>query len=251
MDNDLIKVLIVDDEKEARQLLIHYLKRMPHIIGTIEESENVEDAVYKTISFMPDLILLDILMPGRKGTELMELVEKRELPSHVVVISGSEEPAISAIKSGVYDFLLKPVKKEELEGVINKFLGKRNAGPGKKLSLALQKIDNKQRIRLSTTNSHILFDPDEIVYCEAYGAYTFIYTENGEKELSNNYLGMIEKSFSGLRFFRISRSYLINRDKLLEINRPESTCILASGDKKIKIKGSWKSLKILSELDVE
>ena len=248
MDSDLLKVLIVDDEKDARHLICHYLKSIPHI-GAIEESENVEDALFKTISFAPDLIFLDIMMPGRNGTELMELIEKRELPSHVVVVSGAEDWAISAIKNSVYDFFLKPAKKEDLERFINKFLEKRNAGVDKNLNHILTTIDDGQKIRLSSINSYVLVDPREIVYCEAEGSYTHLYLENGTREMANSYLGMIEKRFSGLQFFRISRSYLINLNKLLKINRGDDTCILVAGKKKIKIKGSKKQLKILSELD--
>jgi len=248
MDSDLLKVLIVDDDKDARHLICHYLKSIPHI-GAIEESENVEDALFKTISFAPDLIFLDIMMPGRNGTELMELIEKRELPSHVVVVSGAEDWAISAIKNSVYDFFLKPAKKEDLERFINKFLEKRNAGVDKNLNHILTTIDDGQKIRLSSINSYVLVDPLEIVYCEAEGSYTHLYLENGTREMANSYLGMIEKRFSGLRFFRISRSYLINLNKLLKINRGDDTCILVAGKKKIKIKGSKKQLKILSELD--
>ena len=248
MDSDLLKVLIVDDDKDARHLICHYLKSIPHI-GAIEESENVEDALFKTISFAPDLIFLDIMMPGRNGTELMELIEKRELPSHVVVVSGAEDWAISAIKNSVYDFFLKPAKKEDLERFINKFLEKRNAGVDKNLNHILTTIDDGQKIRLSSINSYVLVDPLEIVYCEAEGSYTHLYLENGTREMANSYLGMIEKRFSGLQFFRISRSYLINLNKLLKINRGDDTCILVAGKKKIKIKGSKKQLKILSELD--
>jgi len=250
MDSDTLKVLIVDDEKDARLLIRHYLKSIPQV-GTIEESENVEDALFKTVYFGPDLIFLDIMMPGRNGAELMELIEKRKLPSHVVVVSGVENSAISAIKNGVYDFILKPVSKENLKKFIDKFMEKRDAGLDEKLTRILKQIDDGQKIRLSSINSYVLINPDEIVYCEAEGSYTNIYLENGTKELANNYLGMIEKSLSGLRFFRLSRSYLINLNRLLKINRGDYTCILAAGKKKIRIKGSKKQLRILSELDFE
>lgn len=250
MDNDLLKVLIVDDEKDARHLIRHYLKSNPHI-GAIEESENVEDALLKTISFAPDLVFLDILMPGRNGTELMEFIKERKLPSHVVVVSGNEDSAISAIKNNVYDYFLKPFKPEDLEKFITKFLEKRNVSIDQKLMGILKKIDDGQRMRLSTTNSYVLIDPADIVYCEADGSYTNLYLENGTRETANNYLGMVEKRLSVHRFFRVSRSYLINLNKLLNINRGDCTCMLVCGKKKIKIKGSKKQLKILSEMDLE
>jgi DNA-binding LytR/AlgR family response regulator len=181
----------------------------------------------------------------------MELIKKRELPSHVVVVSGAEDSAISAIKNNVYDYFLKPVKIEDLEKFINKFLEKRNVSLDEKLIGILKKIDDGQKMRLSTTNSYVLIDPADIVYCEADGSYTNLYLENGTRETANNYLGMIEKRLSVQRFFRVSRSYLINLNKLLKINRGDCTCMLVCGKKKIKIKGSKKQLKILSEMDLE
>lgn len=245
MDSGLLKVLIVDDEKDARHLIRHYLQNISQV-RAIEESDNVEEALFKTISFAPDLIFLDIIMPGRSGIELMELIEKRQLPTHIVVVSGAEDYVIRAIKSSVYDFLLKPAKKEDIEKSIDKFLKKRNAAVNRN-----EMVDERLKIRLSSINNYVLIDPNEIVYCEAEGSYTCFHMEDGTKETANSYLGMIEQRFSALRFFRISRSYLINLNKLLKINRGDCTCILISNKKKIKIRGSKKQLKLLSELDFE
>lgn len=250
MDKKRLKVLIVDDEKDARHLIRHYLKGIPRI-ALIEEAANVEEALFKVIHFAPDLIFLDILMSGRDGTELLELLKKKELHCHVVVVSGAEDSAISAIKNNVYEFLLKPVKKEDIEKVIDNFLNKINVSLDEKLIRILKEMDDGLKISLSSTNSYIIIDPVDIVYCEAYGAYTILYLENGTKEIANNYLGMIENKLSDRRFYRVSRSYMINLDKLLKINTSDHTCTLVYGKKKIKIKGSEKRLKILSEMDFE
>ncbi|MGV8091463.1 MAG: LytR/AlgR family response regulator transcription factor [Mangrovibacterium sp.] len=250
MDKDRLKVLIVDDEKDARHLIRHYLKDIPQI-ALIEEAANVEDALFKVIHFTPDLIFLDILMPGRDGTELMELLKKRELHCYVVVVSGTEDSAILAIKNNVYEFLLKPVKKEDIEKSIDNFLKKSNVSLKEKLLWILKEMDDGLKISISSSNSYILVDPVDIVYCEAYGPYTTLHLENGTTEIANNYLGMLEKNLSDKRFYRISRSYLINLNKLLKINIGDYTCTLVCSKKKIKIKGTKKQLKILSEMDFE
>jgi len=250
MDRDHLKVLIVDDETEARRLIWHYLKSIPNI-AIIEESASVDEALFKIISFAPDLIFLDMMMPGRSGVELLELIEKRKLLCHIVIVSGAEDAAISAIKNNIYDFILKPFKKEDIKKFIDQFLKKRRAGIEEKLSRILKKMDHDEKIRLNFTHSYVLINPSEIVYCEADGSYTTLHMENGEKEMANHYLGIVEKKLLGRQFFRISRSFLINLDKLFKINRGDQTCTLVCGKERIKIKGSKKQLKILSEMDFE
>ncbi len=249
MDSNLLKVLIVDDEKDARRLIRFYLENIPDI-GLIEESETIEDALFKTFRIAPDLIFLNILMPGGDGAELLELIEKRKLNSHIVV-SGTEESAIRAIKNHLYEFLLSPVKQEDITGFIAKFLEQRKASLNEKMINILTRIDDGQKIRLSSTNSYVIIAPSDIVYCEAEGSYTVLYMENGTKEIVNNYLGSIEKNLSGRRFFRIGRSYLINLDKLSKINRGDHTCTLEFRDRKVKMKVSRTQIKILSEMDFE
>ncbi len=123
MEGEDLKVLIVDDEEPSRRLLRHHLKKMPEV-RVIEESPSVENALFKIMEFAPDILFLDIVMPGRNGTELMELLRDKEMNCHVVVVSGAEESAILAIKNSVYDFLLKPFLKEDLETVMRRYLKK-------------------------------------------------------------------------------------------------------------------------------
>jgi len=250
MERNGIKVLIVDDEKDARRLISRYLKGNPDI-EAVEESPGVEDALFKVVSMSPDLIFLDMMMPGRNGTELMELLKKRGLDCHVVVISGDRDSAIGAIKNNVYDFLLKPVSKEDIKKVIDKFLAKKTVSFDQKLTRVLENLDDGKVIRLSTTTSHVVINPVEIVYCKAEGSYTTIYLEDGRKEMANDNLGMFEKKLPGMPFYRVSRSYLINLHKLAKIDKADRSCILICGKKKIRIQGAKKQLKILSEMDFE
>lgn len=249
MERNRLKVLIVDDEKDASHLLLNYLKGIPHI-AAVEESASIEDALFKTMSLSPDMIFLDMAISGQKGTEFMKALVKSELSCHLVIVSGDRNAAIPAIKNNVYDFLLKPVKKENIEKIIDKFLKKKQNRFDKKLTWLLKEVDSGQ-IRISSTNNHILIDPVDIVYCEADGAYTTIYLENGTREIANTYLGILEKKLSSTRFFRISRSYLINLERLSKIDKNDYTCILTNGKKKIKLPGSMKLLKILCEMDLE
>ncbi len=248
MKKSKLRALIVDDEVEARELLHFYLMKNPGI-SEIEEAVSAEDALFKYFDFMPDIIFLDIVMPERNGMKLVELFKKRELNSIIVIVSGLKEAAIKAIKNNVYDFILKPIKEEELNRIIDKYRLNKSTNLDKKLNKILNNVDEHKRIKISSTFNHTIVSPKEILYCEADGSYTNIYLDDGRMEVANNYLGQLEKMLSNQHFFRIRRSLLINLNKLKYINTSENSCTLTINRKDIKLYGSKKRVRELCEMD--
>ncbi|MGE4587285.1 MAG: LytR/AlgR family response regulator transcription factor [Mangrovibacterium sp.] len=248
MENDRINTLVVDNDAGTRRLLYHYLQDIPDI-QLAGEATCAQDALFSIMELRPQLVFMNPVIPGHSGIKLTEMLKKNRLSCHVIFISDDEKQVISAIKNNVYDFLLKPLKKEDVALAISRFREQQNSRPEKKLSRIFGELGSKQKLRLSSTNSHVLIDPEDIVYCEAEGSYTSIYLDNGNRELSNNYLGMIARNLPKPNFYRISRTYLINLNKLIRVNKPTSTCILQSGRKKIRLHGSRKQLKLLCETE--
>lgn len=250
MKKNNIKTLIVDDEQDARDILRYYLSDIPAVVE-IEEASNVEEALYKYIDFSPDIVFLDIMMPGRNGADLIELLKRKEPNCHIIIVSGQKDAAIMAIQNNIYDFILKPVKFETLVEKVDKYQHMIEASIEEKFKKVLNKVDQGTKLKISSTNSHILVDPSDILYCEADGSYTVLVMNNGMKELANTYLGKIEKVLSEQRFFRISRSVLINLEKLSHVNKTENSCMLIGNDFDVTLCGSKKQIKILCEMDLE
>lgn len=244
-----LSVLIVDDEQDARDILRYFLEKIP-LIGRIEDASNSDEALFKYLEMKPDLVLLDIVMPGgRDGGELIELFKGKDPDCNIIIVSSHKDSAIMAIQNGIYDFILKPVQLKVLREKIANYHGQKPSIENK-IQKALNDVDNGPKLRISSTNDHILVDPSEILYIEADGVYSVITMQNGTKELANTYLGKLEDILSPQRFFRISRSTLINLDKLSQINKIESTCTLHGFDFDICLSGSKKQIKILCELDL-
>ncbi len=250
MEQNRFKALVVDDEQDARDILKYYLTEIP-AIGAIEEASNAEEALFKYLEFSPDVVFLDIMMPGRNGMELVELLKKKEPNVHIIIVSGHKNSAILAIQNSVYDFILKPIDFNVLCEKIEQIRAKVQTSIDEKFKKVLGKVDQGTKLKISSTNSHTLIDPSDILYCEADGSYTFVILENGMKELANTYLGKLETILSEQRFFRISRSVLINLEKLSQVNRAECFCTLVGKDFEVTIPGSKKQIKILCEIDLD
>lgn len=124
----MLKVLIADDEVKVSQLILH-LVRWEDFDMEVLDTVNDGETAYKIIQDKkPDIVITDIRMPGMDGIELVEQTMKLTKDIFFVIISGYSqfEYAQQAVKLGVEDYLLKPIKKKELEAVLNKILNKHN-----------------------------------------------------------------------------------------------------------------------------
>lgn len=250
MTNIKLKVLIVDDERDARDILRYYLADIP-AVGEIEEASNVEEAVFKYMETKPDIVFLDIMMPGRTGADMIEILRRREPNCQIIIVSSHRDAAVMAIQNQVYDFILKPIDFGILADKLDLFYRKKEASVEEKMRKVLFNTEQGAKLMISSMNSHIIVDPNEVIYCIADGSYTHLYLDGGARELSNSYLGKLELILPGKRFFRISRKILINLDKLTHVNKTEKSCILKGGDYEVKLIGTHKQIKILSEMELD
>jgi two-component system, response regulator YesN len=115
-----MKILVVDDEKPARETLLNELGKLGY--SNILQSENGFEALNCIETEKPELILTDVRMPGIDGLELLRLVRKKAQDAIFVIVSGFDlfEYAKKALQLGAYDYLLKPVRQCDLQNVINK-----------------------------------------------------------------------------------------------------------------------------------
>ena len=244
MINSQFRVLIVDDEPEARNLLKSLLSEISYV-NVVDEADNVENALYKIVQYYPNLVFMDINMPGKTGMELVELMHSRNVDVPVVFVSAFEEYAIRAIRNQIYDFLLKPVDRKELKSVVEKYrrLNKKDL-PGKLMEV-LGTIKESSKIRINSRHSYILVNPDEIVYCDAEDGYTNLYLITGKKEVSNTSLTQVEAKVKTRNFYRLGRSFLINLDHIRSINKGSDSVIMQYDGHKWEVFASHKSIKEL------
>ncbi|MCX8490541.1 MAG: LytTR family transcriptional regulator DNA-binding domain-containing protein [Cyclobacteriaceae bacterium] len=212
--------LIIDDEKLARDLLREYLESIEEIELLDECSKGLE-AVEKINRLTPDLIFLDVQMPGMTGFEVLDEIDHEP---YVVFITAYDQYAIKAFEKNAVDYLLKPLDEERFRQAVTRALKRKKMDKGDLENLlgSLRQINHK-----GTYDTHIFVQKleklfsllmDEIVYLEASGDYTIIVTKN-DQFVSSSGIGKLEEMMNPDTFIRVHRSTIINVNHLKEIER--------------------------------
>ncbi|MCD4773814.1 MAG: LytTR family DNA-binding domain-containing protein, partial [Bacteroidales bacterium] len=205
MSQDIISVLIVDDEQEARDLLENLLSDFQEIKIVSKES-NVDSAVKTIIDKTPDIIFLDIEMPGKNGFDLVYEINNFNIKTTIIFVTAYNKYAIKAFKYAAFDYFLKPVDPDVIQQTLNRYkLEKQNYNLADKIE-KLKCFLQPEKIKFNTKTGFLLLNPEDIVYCEAEGNYTSMYLTNGKKEFLTKQLGQIETILPDNPFFKISRS---------------------------------------------
>lgn len=200
-----MKTLIIDDERLARKELLSLLDSYPEL-EIVGEAVNAEDAYEKIQSLKPELIFLDIQMPGKTGFELLEMLDSAP---KVIFTTAYDEFAIKAFDYNALDYLLKPVNTERLAETVNKLLAKDDDKKEKEEK-------NKQR-QLSANDQVFVKDGDrcwfvklaDVRLFESDGNYIKVYFEKN-KPMIHKSLNALDEKLDDRSFFRASRKHIIN-----------------------------------------
>ncbi len=211
--------IIVDDEKLARDLLKEYLESYPDI-ELLAEAEQGTEAVEKIDKFKPDIVFLDVQMPGMTGFDVLEDIEHEP---YVIFVTAYDQYAIKAFEKNAVDYLLKPLDEERFRNAVNRAL-KRKTLEHSSIEDLLQSMKTERKGAYDThifvQKSEKLFNlpVEEIVYLEASGDYTIITTKN-DQFVSSSGIGKLEEILNPEVFIRVHRSTIVNVNYLKEIER--------------------------------
>ena len=214
-----LNCIIIDDEKLARELLIEYLEDCDDI-NIIEQCESGTDAVKAINELKPDLIFLDVQMPGMTGFEVLETIEHKPA---VIFCTAYDQYAIQAFDENAIDYLLKPIDKERFDKAINRVKSELNKG-----SVDLDKIaqilsgkgnsEFSSHLFVQKSDKYLNVPIGDILHLEASGDYTIISTAE-DQFLSSSGIGRLEKKLDPTVFIRVHRSTIINIKHLKEIEK--------------------------------
>lgn len=227
-----MRVLIIDDENKSRESLRMMISNYCEDVKVVDMAANADEAIAKIRLHDPDLLLLDISMPGGSGLDLLKKIPD---PSFgVIFVTAYNEYAIQAIRAHAIDYLLKPVSiaelKEALERARQKLGERQPAVSIQKVMEALGSKVNAQPGKLAIPVSDGLsFVPlEEIIALEAEGNYTHILLLNEHKILSTKHLKEYEKLLPESGFFRIHHSHIINLSYIKHYHRGDGGSVTMS-----------------------
>lgn len=219
--NQPYKAIVIDDEPAARRLMKNLLQEYSDFIEVIAEAGNGMEAIQKIEELQPDLIFLDIQMPDLTGFEVIEKLSKKPI---IIFTTAYEQYAIKAFETFSIDYLLKPIKEERLKQSIEKL--KQFGRLQQPLNLVglqdmikqLQTPQKSTALAIKTGDRIVLLKFENIVYLEAQEKYVFVFTDQGQKYITDQTLATLEEKLPS-QFYRIQKSYIINRDKIKEMHR--------------------------------
>lgn len=208
-----ISTIIVDDEAKLREVLIIKLKKYCPEIKVVSTAANVKEALEQIRSHNPDLVFLDIAMPGGSGFQLLK--HFKEVSFEIIFVTGFNDYALDALKVSAVDYLLKPVITEELIQAVDKAKIKvANKKRLEKYEVLKHNIDNigeqQSKVVIPGVSEYSLLKVADIIRCEGWQKYTRIYLENGEIILSSYNIGVFRELLAAYDFYAPHKSHLIN-----------------------------------------
>ena len=205
-----MKILIVDDEKPARD-------RLSRMVGELDSHELVGEAVNglealgMAQSLEPDIVLLDIRMPGMDGIEAARHIAKLDEPPAVIFVTAFSDHALEAFETHAVDYLLKPVKQERLQTALDATIRPTRAQTSRSNGV-LSGLEPRQHICARVRGSLVLVPIKNIYYFHAEQKYVTVRHTEGEVLIEDALKGL-ETEF-GDRFHRIHRNALVSLSRL-------------------------------------
>ncbi len=207
----IYKAIVIDDEKRARTLLKGMIDELSLDVQVVELCEDLPDGVKAIRKHKPDLVFLDIEMPGHSGLELLDFFDEQEINFSIIFTTAYNQYAIQAFKLSAIDYLLKPIAVNELEDTILRFKQKKQDLSS--FSMLKENLfqSTLSKIAISTVNAIKFIETNSILFMKADGAYTQIYLHDDTIITSSKSLKYYEDVLEHLpNFMRCHKSYLVN-----------------------------------------
>lgn len=249
-----LRVIIVDDEQLSRDFLLHILNELDDV-EVIDQCENGRQAIKKSSEQLPDLLFLDIQMPGMTGIDVVRSLQSDSMPM-IIFATAYDQFAVEAFEVHAVDYVLKPFDPERIKLAIERAKQRKKAGEslGNKLELlnafkGMKKETQGSESFSSALNKLAIKEDGEthlvpfecIDWIDAAGDYMCVHVGNMTHVMRCT-MKELEQKLSTPHLARIHRSTLVNMDKVHSISPlPKGDCLLhLDGDIRLKVSRSYR-----------
>lgn len=245
----MIKALIVDDEQSARKALANMLEYYCKEIEVVGMAANITEAQSLIKELEPEVVFLDIQMPGGNGFDLLK--KYRQIPFRVIFVTAYDQFALRALKLSAIDYLLKPLSPRDLIKAIEKLgqqmeVEERFDQQLNALEENMQTEKQQKKIILNTSNNLHVLRVEDVIRCEADENYTRIIDLKGKAILVAKTLKEFDGMLSPLGFCRIHQSHLINLNHVLTYEKGTSGMVILSNKERIPVSSRRKEFFLSS-----
>ena len=211
-----IKALIIDDEANARSAIKNMAQQLNLPVEIIGEAGNAAEGLEKIKLLQPELLFLDIQMPGKSGIQLMQEMNRDNI--QVIFVTAHQGFAIQALKLSAIDYILKPVDPVDLKDAVEKALKQKNKLAPEQLLLfqqALQHLQQPQqkapqKLALSTNEGVLFTELKDIIWIESLTGYCKFYLQGQKPIVISKNLKEYEELLAEHNFFRTHQSSVVN-----------------------------------------
>lgn len=231
----MYRIALCDDElneiDKMEKILDSYVKQHTGCDFSIERFSDSEELLWmiKEKDYMPDLLFMDIYMPGRLGIEAAKELREMGIECSIIFLTTSREYALEAFGVDATQYLVKPVNDSDIFRLLDKFIKE-------------MKDEESEYLLFNIGRSVKRIEMHDIVYCEAYKKQQFIYLEDGTEVLQGMTMTRLCEILSGYeKFARVGVSYIINLEHVAGINIHEID--MDNGQKIYMPRGAYKTLR--------
>lgn len=216
-----MRAVLVDDETIARKILRQELEFVPDV-NIVGEADNSQQAIEQIHSLKPDLVFIDLQMPGMGALEIARGLDDPILPC-IVIVTASEQHALQAFEVGAVDYLLKPIAEDRLARCLDRvrWLCKNGAAVAESIA-GIQNVSlaelaiRPRKIVGRIGEEYFLLPSDEVLAFQADRELVWIITSK-QRYLAEQSLNVIEQKLGGQNFVRVRRNSLVNLDHVIKM----------------------------------
>jgi two-component system, LytTR family, response regulator len=241
-------IAIVDDEKHCIESLSMHLEELYPEAVIIYQGNRPEEAVLELPQKQPDLLFLDVEMPGMNGFELLE--QLNEYPFDVIFTTAYSKYAVKAFQYRAFNYLLKPIDEDELRDAVEEWKEKKmkdqRLTSGEEIGKLLEDFKQqgvlKSKIAVPVSDGFEFVELDTITYCQSDNNYTRIYLDSGDELLISKTLKSVDQTLSRHGFLRIHQSWLISPNYLKSYHRQDGGYVIMQDGQRIPVSSRKKEL---------
>ena len=245
-----MKAIIIDDEKRARISLTYILQEYCPEVTVVAECENLPEGIKAIRKQQPDIVLLDIEMPGHSGLELLDFFDENEVNFSIIFTTAYNEYALKAFKFSAVDYLLKPIIPEELADAIQRVAKQKQRFENFRAFKENLQQETLTKIAVPSGNTLLFLETNKIMYIKGEGAYSEVFCNDRTKQLISRNLKNFEDILcSDSRFLRIHKSYIVNFNFVTAFNKSDGGSIELENKTQIPVSPD-KSQTILDQIQI-